>query len=58
MYIIHNRVLFFDGLMHCTVGDKYYCYLQNAKIIFLPFKNGNFSNIEIAILDFSLLLPM
>ena len=42
---------------------KYYCYHQNANLFLLPFKNGNFSNITIsniaiAILDFSLLLPI
>ena len=42
-------------------------YIQSAKILLLPlkckiifgtFKNGNFFNITIAILDFSLLLPI
>ena len=37
---------------------KYYCYHQNAKSFLLPFKNDIFSNIAIAILDFSLLLPI
>ena len=31
---------------------------SKCEIIFLPFKNGNFSNIAIAILDFSLLLSI
>jgi hypothetical protein len=31
--------------------------IQSAKTILLPFKNGNFYNIAIAILDISLLLP-
>ena len=35
---------------------KYYCCHQNAKYFLL--KNGSFSNIAIAILDFSLLLPI
>ena len=26
---------------------KYYCYHQNAKLLLLPFKNGNFSNIAL-----------
>ena len=37
---------------------KYYCYHQNAKLFLLHFKNGNFFNIEKAMLDFSLLLPI
>ena len=37
---------------------KYYCYHQNSKQFLLPFKNENFSNIAIAIMDFSLLLPI
>ena len=35
--------------------QKYYCYHQNVKSFLLPFKNGNFFNIVIAILDFSVL---
>ena len=37
---------------------KYYCYHQNTKKKLLPIKNGIFSNIAKAILDFSLLLPI
>ena len=37
---------------------KYYCYHQNAKIFLVPFKNDLLSNIAVAILDSSLLLPI
>ena len=39
------------------IRRKYYCYHQNPKSFLLPFKIGNFYNIAIVILEFSLLLP-
>jgi hypothetical protein len=45
-------------LENSIVGKNIIATHQNAKIFLLSFKNGNFSNIAIAILDFSLLLPI
>ena len=41
-----------------TVGENIIATIKMRNNVLLPFKNGNFSNIAIAILDFSLLSPI
>ena len=58
-YQIHGaKAVYKMFLENSIVGKNIIATHQNAKIFLLSFKNGNFSNIAIAILDFSLLLPI
>ena len=57
-YLVYIHVIVEIDEYMTRVYNIYYCYHQNVKWFLVPVENGHFYNIAIAILNFSLLLPI